>query len=372
MDQSIFSSIVSYTPTPYVDPKENFLTELFAWIINNVNGFAKEYVSYIDTRIGVSSGITDKNQIWAATQITVLSGYIDMVLYTDSGINYICEHKVDSELSENQIQKYVDCQDELEQDGKYYTVLLTKAKWQHSQKADASITWSDVDGLVENIIDRYQNGSSDRFVLEQFSRFLKEKKLGKVEPMDANYFKTSYIKEKENVARIDDRLKEIFKEIANYDWNEIIPGIADFRIDDNYNPNFGVKQFGPEWGRIGISFFNNWEPGIFAGILYDYKDHKLEQVDPSKGPDFVVLLDITRKYNDTFNSFEWTKEMKARLSDSHEPFDVFVSNPKNKWRLAVLQKPFYDVIKDATTAEEQIDKIVETIKAGVELFIGNQ
>ena len=370
MNKSIFSSIISYTPTPYVDPRENFLTELFAWILNNVPGYAHEYISLINRLIGDQAIVSENNTIRAVTQISVLAGYIDMVIYTDAGVNYICEHKVDSELSENQIRKYVDCQGELNNDGKYYTVLLTRAKWQHTQEADASLTWSDVDSLTERIMERYREDSSDRFVLEQFSMFLKERKYGRTELMDAEYIRSSYIKEKENVAGVDDGLKAVFKEIASYDWNEIIPGLADFKIDDSFDPDYCVKPYGPEWGRVGISFFNNWEPGIFAGVIYDYKDHKLEPSDPSKGPDFVILLDITKKYNEQFNSYEWTKEMKSRLAKNHEPFDLFISNPKNKWRLAVLQRPFYDVIKDARTSEEQLDLIVANIRVGVELFLG--
>ncbi len=369
MKESIFSSIVSYTPTAYIDPQENFLTELFAWILNNVQGFALEYISLLNNRIENIPIVEENATIRAKTQTTVTNGYIDMVIYTDSGINYICEHKVDSELSENQINKYLECRDELEEQGVYYSVLLTRAKWQHTQKADVSITWSDVDMLVDSIIGNYSEDPVNSFVLEQFSLFLREKGLGKVEPMNAEYFKSNYLQERKNVAKNEEVLKNVFREIAQYDWKTIVPGLDTFTIDEKYNPSYAPKFKSPEYGRVGINFFLNWEPGIFAGILFDGYDHKLELCDESKGPDFVVIMDVTMKYNEALNSEEWTKAMKQRLINNHSPFDKFVDNPKNKWRLAVLQRPFYDVIKDARTLDEQKELITESIKQGIELFI---
>ena len=201
--------------------------------------------------------------------------------------------------------------------------------------------------------------------------FLKEKGLGRVEPMDANYLKNSYLQDKEKITTVDDQLCKMFQELSELNWKDLIPGIDTFRISEKYDPKFEVKYFSPKWGRVGIRFFEHWIPGVFAGVMYDVNDHKLEFSAPDKGPDFVILLDIDYKKNNEFNSFEWTKQMKERLVKDHAPYDKFVSSPKNPWRLAVLQKPFYDIIKDSQTYEEQKECVVRAIQDGVNLIIKN-
>lgn len=371
MDRSIFSSIVSYIPTERINPQENFLTELFAWIINNVSGFGYEFISYAIGYLNQSVNIDEYAIINASTQITVSSGYIDMVVYTDMGINFICEHKIDSELSRNQIQKYIDCKNQLEGEGEYYTLLLTKAKWQHTQPADISFVWADIDALVERIAVNYPDDSKEYFVLKQFSLYLKEQGLGRVEPMDTDYIRNDYLKERDNASKIDGLLVSLFNELATIDWKDIIPGIESFRVAEGYEPQYQVKREGIRWGRVGIRFFSNWKPSVFAGVLLDCSDHRLEFSGDGRGPDFVVLLDIDNSLNKSFNEIEWTKNMKDRLADNHAPFNKFVRDPKNPWRLAVLQRPFYDVVKDASTYEEQKERIIAAIKEGVELFINS-
>ena len=71
MNRSIFSSVISYTPTPYMNPQENFLTELFAWIINNVDGFGREYIKLLNDYIDVSLPKCEANDIKAHRSGTV-------------------------------------------------------------------------------------------------------------------------------------------------------------------------------------------------------------------------------------------------------------------------------------------------------------
>ena len=47
MDKSIFSFIKSYIPTQNKDPKEDFLTQLLAWMLINIDGLSNEYCSFL-------------------------------------------------------------------------------------------------------------------------------------------------------------------------------------------------------------------------------------------------------------------------------------------------------------------------------------
>ena len=83
--ESIFTALSSYSPQPSMNPRENFLTELLAWIINNVDAFGAKYVSFLMDACHTSASDTNNNEteIEAVTQQHVSTGYIDMVIYDD-------------------------------------------------------------------------------------------------------------------------------------------------------------------------------------------------------------------------------------------------------------------------------------------------
>ena len=151
--ESIFSALSSYSPQPSMNPRENFLTELLAWIVNNVDAFGEKYVSFLLNTCHAGESDTEDNEaeIEAATQQHVSTGYIDMVIY-DKGRKtaFICEHKIDSPLSENQIKKYMDNTRELEPDYQFYSVLLTKRESQHVEPADVMTIWSKITQLAKD------------------------------------------------------------------------------------------------------------------------------------------------------------------------------------------------------------------------------
>ena len=73
------------------------------------------------------------------TQYSVENGFIDLVIIASNNIGFICEHKINSKLSEKQISKYFNCKDEIDANI-IKTVLVTKSDEQHTQEADISIT----------------------------------------------------------------------------------------------------------------------------------------------------------------------------------------------------------------------------------------
>ena len=107
MSLSIFSYLKSYILTEKRNPQEDYLTQLFAWILENIPGTATSYVRFLcDKNSNINIPISDDTLIKVDTQRVVSSGRIDMFLSVDDKWGIICEHKIDSELSENQIEKY--------------------------------------------------------------------------------------------------------------------------------------------------------------------------------------------------------------------------------------------------------------------------
>ena len=76
----------------------------------------KKYITYLieKSNIGIENiNLDEENILSIDTQTSVSSGRIDMVISIQDKIGFICEHKVWSNLSINQINKYKECSDEL-------------------------------------------------------------------------------------------------------------------------------------------------------------------------------------------------------------------------------------------------------------------
>lgn len=368
MSESIFSYLKSYTPSVGRDPKEDYLTQLFAWILEFIPGVGKEYLDYICSKnANIVIPGSEMDEIEVETQKSILSGRIDLFLSIGKGCGIICEHKVHSALSENQISKYMQRSDELE-NRKLYSVLVTFNQSQHTQAADVSLIWSDIYELIEGLIDSYEG--EHKFVLSQFLLYLEENGMGKVNPISMtvveNYF--SYFE-------LNNRLSAIFNRLMQEDWKALCPEI------ENIAPEFALlkpKYKDHRWGRKGIDFLGeDWYPlpGLFAGIIYDGYDHVIYPVDESKGPDFVVLLDYVygtpekdNKRQKIVSSAEYMKLSEA-LRTNHSTFDLFLDKElKNKWRIALLRKPLIDIMKDAGSAEEQYQAVLNAVVEGIKLL----
>lgn len=370
MSKSIFSYLTSYVPTENRDSKEDYLTQMFARVLENVNGIADKYVGFLCKKVSIPYE-PGKAKIIVTTQHSVPSGRIDLLIRVGNDLGFICEHKIGSELSENQIQKYMDDSSNLGPQ-RYYSVLLTFSVLQHTQKADISIIWSDIYELIENLSDSYDAEDADAFVLKQFLDYLSENNMGKSGciPKDALLCYTS-------VLNLENQLNDIFKRLEPIDYKSLCPGIE--KIGKTFSPTFNRKK----WGRVGIDMFKEWDMGLFVGVILDHKDHKLKPLNPEKGPDFVVLLEsdyskhekdekkkqiLSEIYNKNTGSPEYCR-LCSKLSCDSGRFDFITGISDSPWRIAVLRISLYDVLYGNYSKDEQIQAIQDASVEMINLMI---
>ncbi len=364
MKQSIFSFLTSYVPTDKRESREDYLTQMFAWMLINIDGYVREYAEFL---CGKNPDIKcpDREDIdpVISTQEVLPVGRIDLFIRLNDNISFICEHKVHSELSHNQIKKYMD-NSHLLGSGDYYSVLVTYSTVQHTQPADVAITWSDVCEFTENILGKYEH--EDAFVLQQFVKFLKENGMGKTEPigMDALLGYWSAIE-------LEYKLNGIFSQLECYDWEMECMDIRSFS-KAGYNPKFTKRR----WGRVGIDFFDSWNPGLFAGVLMDTADHKLQPANVKKGPDFVIFMESdygkseekSAVYRSVIESEKY-KKLVQKLSTDSGSFEFFPGIKESPWRVTVLRKPLYDILYNKYTREEQYQAMKDAIIEGLKLML---
>lgn len=362
MKKSIFSFLTAYVPTDKRESREDYLTQMFAWMLINVDGYVNEYAKFLcDKNPDIKYPDDSEINPSVSTQEVIQGGRIDLLIRMNENISFICEHKVHSELSHNQIKKYMD-NSHLLGSGDYYSVLVTYSTTQHTQSADVSITWSDVCEFTEKVLDNYEH--EEAFVLQQFIAYLKENGMGKAEPigMDAllGYWPAVNLEEKLNV---------IFTQLECYEWKIECGNIEKFS-SGTYNPTLNKR-----WGRLGIDFFDSWNPGLFAGVLMNTEDHKLPPVDMKKGPDFVILMESDYDKNgekrEVYRSVvesERYKGLVQKLSNNSGSFEFLPGIRESRWRVAVLRKPLYDILYGKYTRDEQIQAIKDAIIEGLSLM----
>lgn len=365
MSESIFTKLKSYTPTVGRDSKEDYLTELFSYMLNNVEGLKEAYVYFLHSHLTAYDKEMDNKveEITIETQVSVRNGRIDLLIKNGSE-GFICEHKVYSGLSEGQIVKYLDGINEYDSTKKYHTVLITASVMQHTQKVDVALTWADIYEFIDSFNENSNLEVIDDFLITQLLSYLKEQGLGKYESISYDEIISNY-----RAIDLKERLQEIFASLVNFDWSSTVPQLNEFR--ENLKPS--INKF--RWGRVGIDFFEEWKPGIFAGVLLDPRDHKIEPTDRDLGPDFIIIVEASLHKKDSeflnvrdnmLRSQELI-DLKERLNVNSEDFQAIVE-PKNKCRVLVLKKPLLNILKEKYKREDQEKALKDEIVKGIDLL----
>lgn len=356
MKESIFKQLFRYRSTEKLSPRENYLTEILAWMLNNMPSFARNYVKLLCEQGEKSTQDATYKSLQADTQVCVENGFIDLVIRTDGKYGFICEHKVDSELSENQMEKYRKSENQVKE--KYHskndflTVLLTKSTRQHTQKADIKITWEQLYQCTKNLDDYEEN---ERQMAEQFLLYLTEEGMGMKRPI-----KRAIIDSYREAMQLNTAFEGLFSDLQDENWEALCPKL------ESFVSRYNVQANGERWGRIGIDF-SDWKPyGIFAGVILKNNDHRLRNWERYDCPMFVVLIDCNIDAHEHIKQSSWFKDMMNGI-DEENGFDIDKS-PKNKWRLLILSKPLSAVLQDGSY-EDQKESMKTAIAEGINTLL---
>lgn len=108
----------------------------------------------------------------------------------------------------------------------------------------------------------------------------------------------------------------------------------------------------------------------------DGKDHGLQPIDATKGPDFVFFLEygylkkkpeLMEQRSRFINSPNFIELNRRRVHNSGT-FEYLPGIEKSPWRLIVLRKPMKDVFINTSTFEEQVNGVRDAIFEGINLI----
>ena len=271
MQTSLLSSLRKYSPREKTDPLENFLTEAFAWLLNNHTDFGGYFIDQISSRISIDS-IKDGNGEWE-TQCNFDGVFPDMV-YTWRNSALVFEHKTWSSLHKNQLQNYRDYASENFSES--WIVLITANKQQHSQSPDLALCWDEVYQIIKYWISSNESAS---FIFEDFLGLLKEEGMGPPAPISHEsilYYFTA--------KKLENSVIQLMQRVENSGW---IPDVNRNEVSLHVSRKDG-KAFKEQWGRVGFNYFS-WKPALFVGIMLDGKDHSVTASNKNQGPDFCLI-----------------------------------------------------------------------------------
>ncbi len=203
METGLFEALRKYSPREGNDPLENFITEGFAWLLNKYPEFGEFFLRHLEKKLQLNVNRYDCE--WR-TQVNFDGMYPDMVcLFKDENKAIIFEHKVGTDLHENQLNNYRDyAKREFGDDS--HIVLITATRQQHQQCSDLALCWSDIYKLIS---DWEQGTNSDvPFLFKDFQKLLKGRGLGP--PAPVSHAAIRYCCEVKNM---EQNLEELIKRV---------------------------------------------------------------------------------------------------------------------------------------------------------------
>ncbi|MBR3025357.1 MAG: PD-(D/E)XK nuclease family protein [Oscillospiraceae bacterium] len=369
MEETLYSRLFQYRERQHLRPEENYLTEILAWTIENIPSFGEEYIKFLLSHDKSKDNSVSQDQLYPYKVYTqykvnfesdeVKYGYIDLVIITNNNIGFICEHKINSNLSEEQIAKYLRCKDQIENNTDFKTVLVTKDEDQRTQEANIFITWNEIYNHFSEMIKDDEENDHNWIMTKQFLNYLTEVGMGEKETI-----KPSGVEFYCEAMKLEAQLSVMFTELKSKKWYTDCPGLESFLPNHMNAPEYFKKR----WGRIGIEFCDEWEDdsedsniNIFVGVVVDNTDHRLRDF---TSPQLVVLIDCFKKHRKRPNLINVFRD----LNESND-FKI-EKNPTNKWRLLILKKPLTSVIETCDeTYDSQKKAIYNELTQGINIIL---
>jgi hypothetical protein len=391
--KSLFGFINRALSSDVRKQKEDYLTQILAWILKQSPNFARQFCTFIVSKKQKSTiDLMEKRpkdfleifdqaesynlEIHTQKSVSSGSGFIDMVIIKDED-GLIFEHKINSELSEQQIQRYYKSKKELGS-GTFYTVLITRWKRQHEYDAlhklpvaDVNLTWMEIAKFVDDQINciTQVNSFSEKFLLEQLAKYLSEERLGMELPIQKENV-LNFTGTIEILSKIDGMLDLIHKN----SWKKDCPNL--FLLKDGVKPEL-ILYDELKWGRKGISFCkSDWNPNIFAGIILDPTDHRLKPININRGPDVVLLVDLYYGNKEKYYKFLKHNDFQLLIKElqitaGNEKFNFKLDVEVNEWRVIVLRASLLDLVEGKEFLQDQADAVYTWMCEGINLLTAN-
>lgn len=370
MSESLLVALRSYRPRAGRDSLEDFLTEAFVWTLKEHPGLARALLKYISAEAGVDGAVGQEAIRWQ-TQVHLDSGVADAAAET-SARTYLFEHKTWSKATARQLDRYrraMPADDVV-------TVLITGAPWNYEgpqeegvEEPDLRLTWAEVYNVLEAWCEAAAGGYER---VEDLLALLDHEGLGPRDPLSEDrlraYARAAGVER--DLFRLVESIPERFE-----DWSFAYDVLLD--TEGRTRPEKEWNRMGsPPNGRICLSLYSEWEPGLMAGLLVDGTDLHVGLDCPELGPDVIVMLCLPRRalgdrYEQVLRSdayvalCERLEEVEGWKVAARPYYEAVGTNP---WHPVLLQRSLAKVLR-GVPSDDQERAVYQTMREGIELVL---
>ncbi len=353
---NLFESLFDFYPREDHTPKENFLTESFAYLLQTDEDVRNGWLSVLlDRKVESVECEVITRQAEADLEADT-SVYPDLLLdgQLSDGERFAvyCEHKWDSPCNHAQLRRY---RKVAERKGGYARLAFVGATIKQRSEAEKCfaddccrcLLWEDVFKTLNTLPNKCP-------MLKEFLDFMESHGLspGKplaIEVMRAFLQASDFRKSLQNMAN---------KLLANYSWEVIPKRYERIYVQDAY-------------GRVVIRFeTEQWRPGLALGFLYDESDHRVKLVNRDKGIDLMLRIETYPKY---------TKDLQPALAILGEKRKVLKRTAAsvllkgergngNAHTVLIVRECLGDLIERAKTEGEQLETIYKRLTSWLQVL----
>jgi len=357
MKTSLLCALRNFRPRENHDPLENFITEAFAWLLSNREGFGRFYLSRVRNRMGLEDDASGRPIEWT-TRLNLRGFFPDLVAMI-GGTVYIFEHKTWSHLHTNQLANY---RGEAEQEygsGNYHLILVTGGRHQFDQNPDLAICWHEVHEWISEWLAHRDYDPDPLF--EDFQTLLESEGMGPAAPVSHESI-LAYKPAKP----LEPSLISLIQRAVHHGWKERFPLVCP---DPKLPWHRGLPGGQDPWGRIGINLAgdsDNWIMGCFLGFLLDPTDHCIEWLRP-ESPDFSIIFGVNPVIHPNYHELETFTDLMQALPVHLEAacpefqfLDHFATcDDPNRWHPFHIRMPMLELFRGTKTTDEQYQRFIE-------------
>lgn len=362
---SLLVNLKKYRPREGMTPTENFVTEAFAYLLNNVPEVSVHFLfklSELNPLPEPAIECRQENVEWS-TQQNFDGVYPDM--FADLGsLKLIFEHKVGASLHQGQLESYRNHAKKYYKN--YLLILITRHESQHQQSPDLALCWRDVFNILSPLMSQFDENGKNHWLLSEFLNLLKAEGLGPLAPMsfDAMWHLLE-------AKKFEKQFNDFIYQAKERTWH----GMENFEV-----------QVGRRWGRLGLEFnyivngVAGWFPSIFVGILHDPTDHCVRHRN-KRGINFVTIISFANKVHSHYqslNSLTILQKELEQITDKHAVLKFYNHHQdgdfvnQNPYHPLYLEAPLVDVLINTETASEQHEVLNKTIQDALSMVVNSE
>ncbi len=338
---SLLVSASKYASSDKVAPRENFITEVLAWLSRHDNDLVEEMIGLIvkKSQETQSLSFTPTADISVDTQLNFNGSYPDMGWRANTGEwHLLFEHKVWTELSPNQLQKYRDyAQKHL---ANYAMILITPTRAQHRQNPDVALCWSEVAQVIEALKRRNDRVQWARDEFLELLTHIGIKDISPINPLAISYYQAAKQLERQWFQLCERLLEKPWPLTMSSETIFTAPTLANARGTNRYDRHGRIVfNFGSTCLATGNT--EQWLPGLGMGFILDGDDLNMA-AELKEGPVVAAILSVNQSLHSHFQKDghyrELVNEITEVLLESHfwKVFDGTSKTGLNKWHPLVI------------------------------------